>query len=52
MIVEAEHDEDLVRATYENALDDMLPPTARELIERQLGEIRLAHNRVQALLSH
>jgi|GraSoiStandDraft_12_1057312.scaffolds.fasta_scaffold45043_2 uncharacterized protein (TIGR02284 family) len=52
MIAEAEQDEDLVLAIYENALDDMLPPTVRELVERQRAEIRLAHDRVQALLSH
>jgi uncharacterized protein (TIGR02284 family) len=52
MIAEAEHDEDLTLATYENALDDMLPPTARELVERQRAEIRLAHDRVRSFLSH
>jgi uncharacterized protein (TIGR02284 family) len=52
MIAEAEHDEDLALATYENALDDMLPPTARELVERQRAEIRLAHDRLRAFLSH
>ena len=52
IIADAEHDEDLALATYENALDDMLPPTARELVERQRAEIRLAHDRVRAFLSH
>jgi uncharacterized protein (TIGR02284 family) len=52
MIAEAEQDEDLALAIYENALDDMLPPTVRELVERQRAEIRVAHDRVQALLSH
>ena len=52
MITEAEHGEDLVLATYENALDDILPPTARDVVEQQRAEIRLAHDRVQSLLSH
>lgn len=52
MVTEAEHGEDLTLATYENALDDMLPPTARDLVERQSAEIRLAHDRVRAFLSH
>jgi uncharacterized protein (TIGR02284 family) len=52
MIAEAEHVEDLALATYVTALDDMLPPTARDLIERQCAEIRLAHDRVRSFLSH
>ena len=52
MLREAEHGEALTLATYENALDDMLPPTARDVVERQRAEIRLAHDRVQAFLSH
>ena len=52
MITEAEHSEDLALAAYENALDDMLPPTARDVVEQQRAEIRLAHDRVQSLLSH
>ena len=52
MIAEAEHSEDLALAAYENALDDMLPPTARDVVERQRAEIRLAHDRVRAFLSH
>jgi len=52
MITEAAHGEDLALATYENALDDLLPPTARDLVERQSAEIRLAHDRVRAFLSH
>ena len=52
IISEAEHSEDLARVTYENALDEMLPLTARDLVERQSAEIRLAHDRVQNFLSH
>ena len=52
VITDAEHIEDLARATYEHALDEMLPPTARDVVERQSAEIHLAHERVRALLSH
>ena len=52
MIREAEHGEALALATYESALDDMLPPTARDVVERQRAEVRLAHDRVRAFLSH
>ena len=52
MIAEAEHSEHLALAAYESALDDMLPPTARDMVEQQRSEIRLAHDRVQAFLSH
>jgi uncharacterized protein (TIGR02284 family) len=52
MLTEAEHSEDLALATYENALNDMLPPTARDVVERQWVEIRMAHDRVRAFLSH
>lgn len=52
MITEAEHMEDLALATYENALDGMLPPTARDLIEEQCAELRRAHARLRAFLLH
>ena len=51
-ITEAEHVENLALATYEKALNEMLPPTARDVIERQSAEIRQAHDRVRTLLSH
>ena len=51
-ISEAEHGEDLTLTTFEKALDDILPPTARDVVERQSAEIRLAHERVRALLRH
>ena len=52
LITDAEHIEALALATYKEALEDVVPPTAREVIERQSAEIRLTHDRVQALLSH
>ncbi len=52
MITEAEHSEDLALATYEHALEEMLPLTARDVVERQCVEIRRAHDRVRTFLSH
>jgi uncharacterized protein (TIGR02284 family) len=52
VIAEARHAEDRVLATYTSALDDILPPTVRDLVEGQLAEIRRAHGRVQALTAH
>ncbi len=52
MIAEAEHAEARTLATYCRTLDDMLPPTVRDLVERQQAEIRQTRDRVQALLVH
>ncbi len=52
VIAEVEHGADLTLATYEDALDEMLPPTARQLVEQQRSEVRLAHDRVRAFLLH
>src|SRR2546427_8143380 len=43
MITEAEHDEQVVLAAYESALEDMVPLTARDLLEQQCAEVRQAH---------
>jgi uncharacterized protein (TIGR02284 family) len=50
IIREAERGERIALGEYEEALDGMLPPTARELIERQCAEVRHSHNQVHALL--
>jgi uncharacterized protein (TIGR02284 family) len=52
VIAEARHAEDRVLATYTSALDDILPPTVRDLVEGQLAEIRRAHGRVESLTAH
>jgi uncharacterized protein (TIGR02284 family) len=52
IISEAEHAESLAQSTYQHALDEMLPPTARDLVEQQWNEIRRAHERVRAFLTH
>ncbi|HLG56209.1 MAG TPA: PA2169 family four-helix-bundle protein [Vicinamibacterales bacterium] len=50
IIREADRGERSALAAYEEALDGMLPPAAREVIERQCAEVRHSHNRVHALL--
>jgi uncharacterized protein (TIGR02284 family) len=50
IIREADRGERSALAAYEDALDGMLPPETRDLIERQCAEVRHSHNRVHALL--
>lgn len=52
ILTEAEYAEGEALLTFERALDDQLPPTARELVERQCAQLRHGHDRVQALLMH
>ena len=49
-IAEAEQEEQRVLAMYGGALDQILPPGTRELVEHQAAEVRRAHGEVQALL--
>jgi uncharacterized protein (TIGR02284 family) len=46
---EAERGEHFSRGVYENALDGMLPPTARELVETQYAELRRTADRLRGL---
>lgn len=50
IIREAERGERMALAAYEDALDGVLHPTTRVVIERQCAHIRQSHNRVHALL--
>lgn len=50
IIREADRGERNALAAYEDALDGMVPPGTRDLIERQCAEVRHSHNRVHALL--
>ena len=50
MIREADRGERSALAAYEDALDGMLPPGTRDLIERQCAAVRHRHNRVHAML--
>ena len=51
IIREAERGERIALAAYEDALDGMLPPTARDLVERHHSHIRQSFNRVHAMLT-
>jgi uncharacterized protein (TIGR02284 family) len=50
IVREAERGERSALGAYEDALDGLLPPTTRDVIEQQCAEIRDCHNRVHALL--
>ena len=50
IIREADRGERSALAAYEDALDSMLPPETREVIERQCADVRHSHNRVHAML--
>ena len=51
IIREAERGERIALAAYEEALDGMLPPTTRDVVERQCAQIRHTFNRVHALMA-
>lgn len=48
-IEEAEHGEDMTLRAYREALGGMLPPTVRDLVERQAAAVEASHERVRAL---
>ena len=52
IVREAERGEDAALATYEDALEGMLPPPARDLIEFQYSEMRQAHARIHGFSTH
>lgn len=52
LIQDAESIERDTLSTFEKALEDLLPPTSRELIEQQCAELRKSHDRVRSLLMH
>jgi uncharacterized protein (TIGR02284 family) len=52
IIREAVRGEDAAVAAYKDALDGMLPPSARDVIERQYAEVRQARDRIHDLLTH
>jgi uncharacterized protein (TIGR02284 family) len=51
IIREAERGERMALAAYEDALNGMVPPTVRDVIERQCAHVRHGYNRVHALLA-
>ena len=52
VMTEAERAEAFALAMYEEALNKLLPPSARDVVEEQSSQIRLAHDRAQAFLTH
>ena len=52
LIQDAESLERDTLSTFEKALEDLLPPTSRDLIEQQCAELRKSHDRVRSLLMH
>ena len=50
LLAEAEQEEQRVLAMYGGALDQILPPGTRDLVETQANEIRRDQGQVQALL--
>jgi uncharacterized protein (TIGR02284 family) len=50
IIKEAERGEHAALAAYEAALQDLLPPDARDVVEKQCANVRHTYRRVQALL--
>jgi uncharacterized protein (TIGR02284 family) len=52
IIQDAETIERDTLSSFEQALEDLLPPTSRDLVEQQCAELRKSHGRVRALLMH
>jgi len=49
LLRDAEHLEKETLNTFEHALDDLLPETTHDLIEKQCAELRMSYARVRAL---
>ena len=49
VVHEAERGEHFSRGVYQDALDGILPPTARELVENQYAELRKTADRLRDL---
>ena len=50
IVGEADRGEEAAEAAYKDAIDGMLPPTVRDLVERQYELVRHSHERVRAFL--
>jgi hypothetical protein len=48
-VFEAERGESFSLGVYKEALDGILPPTARELVEAQYAELRKTANRLHEI---
>lgn len=52
MLADAEQAESVALTAYARVLEDLLQPSAREVVERQCDELRTAQDRVRALIVH
>ncbi len=52
LLENAEHLERETLTTFEHALDDLLPETTHDLLEKHCAELRISHARVRSLLAH
>ena len=51
IIREAERGEEAALAAYKEALEEMLPPTTRDVIERQYADVRQTHDRIHTFVN-
>ena len=51
-LAQAQHEEKRVLAMYGGALDQILPPGTRDLVERQEADVRRTQTHISAFLSH
>jgi uncharacterized protein (TIGR02284 family) len=51
LIAEADRGEEAAETAYKDAIEGMLPPTARDLVEQQYNAIRSAHQTLRASFS-
>jgi uncharacterized protein (TIGR02284 family) len=49
IVLETERGEQAAIAAYENALNDLIPPTVRDVIERQRDALRSTNRRIRTL---
>lgn len=50
LVAEAEQEEQRMLAMYGGALDQILPPGTRDLVQTQANQVRFDHGQVQALV--
>ena len=51
-MTKAQHEEERILAMYGGALDRILPPGTRDLVERQEADVRRSHGQMKEYLTH
>jgi len=51
-VAEAEYEEQRILTMYDGALEEILPPDTRSVVEHQAAETKRDHDQVQAFLTH